>query len=101
MPAIESAVGTPAALYYDSPTGNFYFADQQYQKVRVITPDGTINTVAPSLPLVYPNAITVDPSGNIYIGDGGVVWGVTQNGPFAGTGVYGLAVIMVQLPARK
>ena len=88
-PAIVSAVGIPTALYYDSPTGNFYFADQQYQKVRVITPDGTINTVAPSLPIVYPNAITVDPLGNIYIGDSGVVWGVTQNGPFAGGGGYG------------
>ena len=91
VPAIESAVGAPAALFYDTPSGNFYFADQQFQKVRVITPDGKINTVAPSLPLINPNAITVDPSGNIYIGDDGVVWGVTQNGPFAGTGVYGFS----------
>jgi FG-GAP-like repeat/Beta-propeller repeat/Putative binding domain, N-terminal len=88
-PAIISAVGSPVALFYDSRTGNFYFVDQQFQKVRVITPDGRINTVAPSLPLVHPNAITVDPSGNIYIGDSGIVWGVTQNGPFAGGGGYG------------
>ncbi len=91
LPAILSAVGSPVALFYDSPTGNFYFVDQQYQKLRVISPVGTVNTVAPSLALVHPTAVTVDPSGNIYIGDSGVVWGVAQNGVFAGTGVYGFS----------
>ena len=82
VPAIVAAVGSPVALFYDSPRGNLYLADRQYEKVRVITPDGTINTVAPNLPITFPDAITVDPSGNIYIGDGGQVWGVTQNGLF-------------------
>jgi hypothetical protein len=88
--AIEAAVGTPVSLFFDSPTGNFYFADDQYQRVRIVTPDGVINTVGQNLPINEPTAVTVDPSGNVYIGDLGRVWKLGQ-GAFAGTGTYGFS----------
>jgi len=91
VPAISGGVGSPVSLFLDSQSGNFYFADNQLQKVRVIASNGTINTVGASLPITEATAVTADPAENVYIGDLGRVWSVTQNATFAGTGTYGFS----------
>ncbi len=65
--------------------GNLYFADNQNNRIRKVTPDGTITTVAgngtqgyngdniaaTSAELYYPQSIAVDGVGNLYIADSG------------------------------
>jgi uncharacterized protein (TIGR03437 family) len=88
-------------------SGNLYIADQFNNRVRKVTPDGTITTVAgngtagytgdkgaaTSAELSNPEGVAVDNSGNIYIGDTGnhVVRKVTGGtiSTIAGTNVPG------------
>ena len=74
--------------------GNLYFADSGNYRVRVITPDGTIQTFAgngqagyssiylPALgtKLWNPWGVATDSSGNVYISDGWFVSAVTPDG---------------------
>ncbi|HEY3348104.1 MAG TPA: Ig-like domain-containing protein [Nitrospirota bacterium] len=80
--ALQAAVSSPAGLCADK-SGNLYFADSKNNRVRKITPEGVISTIAgngtagysgnggqaASAALNHPMAIAVDASGNIYIAD--------------------------------
>jgi len=81
-PATSAALNSPEGLATDG-AGNLYVADTANHRVRKISPDGTITTVAgngnggaqgdggPALQasLYYPKGLAVDSSGNLYISD--------------------------------
>ncbi len=82
--AARAQVNTPAGMALDA-AGNLYFADSANNRVRKISPDGSIVTVAgigtpgfagdfgpaPSAALNQPMGVAVDPDGNLYIADTG------------------------------
>ena len=86
----ETGVQLPqASLYYpkgivvDPSSGNLYIADWLNSRIRVVTPDGNIYTVAgngsydyygdggpaTSAALRFPWGVAVDPAGNVYVAD--------------------------------
>jgi sugar lactone lactonase YvrE len=81
-PATKAVLNAPEALTLDA-VGNLYVADSGNGRIRVVTPDGTITTVAGNgqqgysgdggpatgAELNYPDGLTVDAAGNIYIAD--------------------------------
>ena len=106
-------------------SGNLYIADYWNQRVRKVTSDGNITTVAgdgtqgfsgdgeaaTSAELNLPTAITVDDSGNIYIADSGnnrirevntngVITTVAGNGT-AGYGGDGGSAVLAQLDSPE
>jgi sugar lactone lactonase YvrE len=94
----DGGSGTGAALNYPvavaaDRTGNVFIVDAGNQRVRRVSPDGTITTVAgggsavlgdggPALSgqLNYPSSIAVDGAGNLFIGELGRVRKVTPDG---------------------
>jgi uncharacterized protein (TIGR03437 family) len=66
-PAAAAQLNSPYGLAIDN-RGNLYIADLGNARVRRVTPDGIIATVA-SAPLVSPRNLAVDPAGNLYISD--------------------------------
>ncbi|HLH17388.1 MAG TPA: hypothetical protein VKX45_09225 [Bryobacteraceae bacterium] len=87
-PAVNAQLNAPQGLALDG-AGNLYIADSRNNRVRIVTPDGTINTfagngqVSPgggpsnygdggpavSALLHLPSGVAVDSSGNVYIAD--------------------------------
>jgi sugar lactone lactonase YvrE len=82
VPAITSALKHPEGLAFDA-SGDLYVADSQNGLVERITPGGTLSVVAgkgvdapptyggspAESDLLYPNEVTVDSSGVLYIDD--------------------------------
>jgi uncharacterized repeat protein (TIGR01451 family) len=80
--ATNAQIGTPYGLAVDS-SGNLYFSDITNNLVRMVTPSGTISTVAGSgssgysgdggsataAKLYSPYGVAVDSAGNLYIAD--------------------------------
>jgi uncharacterized protein (TIGR03437 family) len=110
-PATAAQLNTPQGLAVDSQS-NLYIADQVNNRIRVVTPQGIINTFAgngtTSQPrflgdggpataanLNLPGGVAVDHSGNVYIADTGdnsireVSGGVIET--IAGNGFQGVA----------
>ncbi len=85
-PATSASLGSPGGLAVDS-GGNLYIADSGGNRVRQVTPDGIITTVAGGAPpfnrnigdggpatsaiLNSPTSVAVDSSGDLYIADAG------------------------------
>ena len=79
---MDAALSDPMGLAVDA-VGNVYVADTLDSRVRKITPDGTISTIAgdgiptyfgdgglaTAAAIFFPRDVTVDPSGNVYIAD--------------------------------
>jgi hypothetical protein len=106
VPATQTALGQPVDVAVDG-FGNTYIADRGHARVRRISADGTITTVAGNGSTAFsgdggpataagmqPVAIAVDVAGTLYIADhaGSRIRKVTQNGiisTVAGTGTRG------------
>jgi sugar lactone lactonase YvrE len=83
-PATSASLNIPGGMAIDS-SGNLYVAERYGERVRKITPGGTITTVAgsgaqgfsgdggpaTSAALAFPQDVGVDTAGNIYIADTG------------------------------
>jgi trimeric autotransporter adhesin len=96
--ATSAQIYTPTGVAVDA-KGNLYIADYQNHRVRMVTPGGTISTVAgngnqgyagdggpaTSALLNYPAGVAVDSGGNLYIADWGnyVIRKVLPNGTIA------------------
>ena len=86
-PATQAQIGDPISLFFDWQNGNFYFLDTR-PAIRVVTPDGIINSLQLDESLTQPTAITADPSGVVYVGATGLVVGIGSSF-VAGTGTSG------------
>ena len=109
-------LNSPVALAVD-PSGALLISDQRNQRIRKVSPDGTISTVAgtgtagfsgDSAPAVnaqlnFPRGIAVDSKGNLFIADqrngrirkvspDGVITTIAGSGSLTSTGDGGLAV---------
>ncbi len=113
-PAASATFASPSAVAYDA-AGNLYIADSNNNVVRMVTPSGTVTTVAgtgqqgfagdggpaTSAWLDTPTGIAVDTNGNLYIADshnnrirevsGGVINTVAGNGTAGFSGDNGAA----------
>ncbi len=82
-PATSAALNSPEGLFVDT-AGNLYIADLNNNRVRRVSPSGTISTVAGQFQgyagdggpataarLFWPSAVVLDAAGNLYIADGG------------------------------
>src|SRR5579883_1291796 len=83
-PAWQAQLNTPMGLAIDS-LGVLYVADSGNQRIRTITPDGNIHTIAGSgvagfggdgqtadfASFLNPSAVAVDANGNVYVADSG------------------------------
>jgi uncharacterized protein (TIGR03437 family) len=81
-PAVDAELGDPTGVAVDA-AGNVFIADTLNSKIRKVTPDGIISTVAgdgiqayfgdkglaTNAALYFPHDVTVDSSGNLYIAD--------------------------------
>jgi uncharacterized protein (TIGR03437 family) len=99
-PASQAALSGPMGLAVDT-SGNVYIADTKDQRVRVVTPAGTINTIAgngikgssgdgraaTNAMLNEPNKIAVTNGGLVYVADtdNGLVRLLTPTAPPAGS----------------
>jgi len=105
--AVNAQLNNPQGIALDS-LGNLYIADQGNQRIRQVTPAGTISTVAGTGTAGYsgdndpatgaqlnqPQAVAADAAGNVYVADAGNsrIRRFTPGGTiatFAGTGVSG------------
>jgi uncharacterized protein (TIGR03437 family) len=105
-PAASAGMNKPQGIAIDN-AGNLFVSDTLNHRVRKITPDGTITTVAGNgngtlagdggpatkASLYYPKGLAVDRSGNLFISDwlnsrvrvvttDGTIWTVAGNGNF-------------------
>lgn len=107
--AVQAMLNQPYGLAIDS-AGNLYIADLQNARIRRVSPDGRIQTVAgggsgplttpgtlaTEITLKSPRNVAVDPAGNLYIADfeDQRILRITRDGRafvLAGTGIAGAA----------
>ena len=69
-PGLGAQLHAPSGICVDS-TGNLYIADSANNRIRELTPDGTLKTVAGPDQLSSPRGVAVDQAGNLWIADTG------------------------------
>jgi trimeric autotransporter adhesin len=80
--ATQATLNSPLGVALDS-QGDIYIADSYNGWVREVSAStGIINTLQATKPTTTPAALSIDPSGNIFIADppAQVIWEVTANG---------------------
>jgi uncharacterized protein (TIGR03437 family) len=87
-PATQAELNLPWGLAAND-NGTIYIADNQNSRVRKISADGSITTVAgPQNPGIgNPQGVAVDSAGNLFIADGGL-WKVSTNEKISGLSLY-------------
>ncbi|MGV3556946.1 NHL domain-containing protein [Larkinella arboricola] len=113
-PALQASMDRPTHIVVDS-LGNLFFSDMYNHRVRKVTPDGMITTVAgngqpgfngdwqaaTSASLNYPGALVIDAQGNLLIADAsnyrirqvspdGIISTIAGNGTFSFSGDGGV-----------
>jgi uncharacterized protein (TIGR03437 family) len=106
-PAINASLNNPSAIALDS-KGYLYICDTFNSRIRKVSPDGIITTIAglgtagyygdggpaTSALIYFPRGIVVDPSGNVYFSDTGndiVRWLQPQSPAINASGVVNAA----------
>jgi uncharacterized protein (TIGR03437 family) len=97
-PAASAALSLPDGVAVDA-AGNLYIADTGNNRIRKVTPNGTINTLngsGPAVTLNSPSGVALDAAGNLFIADAGNyrIRMLTANGVIstvAGTGASGFS----------
>jgi uncharacterized protein (TIGR03437 family) len=94
-PASAARLNTPYGIAIDQ-SGTLYIADLGNNRVRKVTPDGAISTVAGTESLLAPRNLTVDSAGTLFISEfgGARVRRIRAGGVLetvAGTGTAGFA----------
>lgn len=100
-PATKARLSRPWDVKVDA-AGDLFIADYNNNSIRMVTPDGVINTIAGGLGPAYagdggaataahlfnPTGIAIDTNGNVYISDSGnnVIRLLTPNGPAISSG---------------
>lgn len=69
-PGLGAQLHAPAGLCVDS-AGNLYIADSANNRIRQLTPDGNLKTIAGPDQLNGPRGVAVDLAGNLWIADTG------------------------------
>ena len=119
-PATSALLAHPTGIAVDA-AGNLYITDSENQRIRKVTPNGIINTIAgtgsigfggdggaaTSALLNYPDGLALDAAGNLYIADtnnnrvrqitpGGIISTVagTGTGNFGGDGGLATAALL-------
>ena len=96
-PARRAEFYNPSGLVLD-PLGNLYISDSLNYRVRRVSPDGRIITIAgngtrgsqgdgglaTSAMLQYPMGLVLDAAGNLYIADGNAIRKITREGMITG-----------------
>lgn len=88
-PAIEAQLNDPWGVAVDG-YGNIYVADNQNLRIRKISPDGIITTIAggevsPGFNIYNPEGITVDSAGNVFSSGG---WKISASGKISLLNTY-------------
>lgn len=94
-PGVAARLNTPYGVVVDH-TGTLYIADLGNNRIRKVTPDGVITTVAGTASLLAPRNVAVDLSGTLFISEfgGARVRRMRAGGVLeivAGTGTAGFA----------
>ncbi len=105
-PALNSQLNNPTGVAVDA-AGNVYIADKTNSRIRMISANGTITTIAgngkfgyagdggpaTSAQLRFPTGVAVDSAGNVYVADNqnSAIRELTPNAPAGGTGVPAIA----------
>jgi uncharacterized protein (TIGR03437 family) len=101
-PAINAQLNNPTGVALDA-AGNIYIADNRNFRIRMVSANGNITTIAgkaasgysgdggpaTSASLKFPTGVSVDSSGNVYVADNqnSVIRLLTPNAPVGGSGV--------------
>jgi len=67
-PAASARLKNPYGVAVDA-TGTVFVADYGNARIRRIAPDGTISSLATTIPLLGPRNVAVDTAGNVYVAD--------------------------------
>jgi uncharacterized protein (TIGR03437 family) len=112
-PATQARLNHPSGAAMDA-AGNLYIADRDNNRIRRVSPDGTISTVAgtgiagnagdggpaPLAQLSSPSSVALDSAGNLYIADTGNsrIRSVSPDGQIAGRTTLGLLSPVYAIP---
>jgi uncharacterized protein (TIGR03437 family) len=101
-PAKAAALNDPVGIAVTD-DGNIYISDAGNGRVRKVTPDGIIHTIAgdQAAGIAVPSGIALDGSGNVYVADTGknLVWKLTPGGGSSSTQGTGTPAPNSQLAA--
>ncbi|MEO8051735.1 MAG: hypothetical protein ABI833_15055 [Acidobacteriota bacterium] len=70
-PSTVALLNHPSGVAADT-SGNIYIADRDNHRVRRVTPDGTITSIAPTVAWSAPSGVSVDAAGSVYVVDTGL-----------------------------